>query len=187
LWWPLFDGISARELRAEHQRERVVERYRASVASGTSPDCGPDYAPARFRDSGVNPELVPLWHQLYYGFVAPSVTTVDFALTVSLPNRELRGAGLSEAGIDAIASMASETRSEIDRRRAEAFEATNPLPDAGELFAVASDARVGVLDVEAQRIESYRIHGEATDGRGDPRPIARFSAAASRTGRDGSG
>jgi len=187
LWWPLLDGITARELREEHQRERVVERYRASVAAGTSPDCGPEYAPAMFRDSEANPQLVPFWHQLYRELVQPSVTIRDGEVTVSLPARELRDSGLSDAGVDELSASAGEIMQEIARRRAERdeslapareilldFEKRNPPPDPAAAAAIASRARAGRVDTgEAERIQSIRVFDRAIDGLGDPDVVAR--------------
>ncbi len=117
LWWPVFDGITAEELRAGSQREVVIGHYRTAVKAGSAPDCGPDYAPSRFYDDRRNPQLVPLWHILHRSVVSEwLVDQSDPEFIRSSLGRSLATAGMSPSGVEALHLWAQQTAGDIEGR-----------------------------------------------------------------------
>ena len=128
LWWPVFDGITAEELHTAHQEDAVRELYATAVASGRAPECEPDYVPYNFRDSGANPELVPLW----YAF--DSAILLRWRTLDQRPDLDeeglLREVRLSASGTETLRHFARNATEEMLRRDDLLKETTRPMYDA---------------------------------------------------------
>ncbi len=119
LWWPVFDGITARELRLESQREAVARHYRTAVEAGSAPDCGPHYLPSRFHDDKRNPQLVPLWHILHRSIVSRWMGDQPASELRASADPLLTTAGMSPSGVELVHRWARQTAQTIgDREQA---------------------------------------------------------------------
>lgn len=182
LWWPVLDRITSEELRAGHQREAVSETYRAAVAAGQAPDCGPDYVPRKFVDSAMNPELVPIWHVLWRDFVlGRGPTERDF---VAEREDEIRRYGMSPDGLEQLRQFAAHVdgaqqsrQAELDERLAPMNELLlefideNPFPTDEELHSFAHAARDGRAAVITRPGHEHVID-DLLNGAGDPLALA---------------
>ncbi len=179
LWWPILDGITSEELRLRHQRDAVATAYRLSVEAGQAPDCGPDYVPRRFADSGMNPELAPVWFVLQDRFVRATTPNRD---VVAEHERELRRYGMSRSGLDALSRFVSRASADQKRRQNELedasapmgeivlrFMAENPPPTEAALRSYASAVADGELDaIDRQMFERGKAIDDLVAGAGDP-------------------
>lgn len=185
LWWPLFDGITAADLREEHQADAVKARYAAAVQRGEVPDCGPEYVPGKYVDSGVNPELVPLWYSLDQIVFSHWTIPEDHRPSAESLNAVLRRAGLSDYGITAFSDWGREAATEIGLREAaleedlapsihavEQFLERHPLPTDWSAFSrsahsAASEA-LGRNNEVTSALEGLEALDDLEAGRGDP-------------------
>ena len=188
LWWPLFDGITADELRAEHQEDAIKRLYAAAGESGRAPDCNPGYVPHRFRDSGASPELVPLWYALEFTVRWPWLLAEQSGQPEAERENVLREAGLSERGTATLGHFVREVTREMDRRQELLDEATKPMHDAISKFegenpplphehlsaAIAARATGSLGAEDNQHLERFRLVDDIFTGRGDALALSRI-------------
>ena len=181
LWWPLFDGITADELRAEHQEDAIERLYAAAVESGRAPECNPGYVPHRFRDSGANPEIVPLWYALEFTVRWPWSLAEQSSQPESDRENLLREANLSQRGAETLGHFLREVTWEMGRRQELLDDATKPMRDAVSKFegenpplphahlasAIAARSAARLSAEDHQYLERFRLVDDIFTGRGD--------------------